>query len=570
MADALGIDLGTTYSAAAVIRDGRAEIVTLGNRAAAVPSLVFLRSDESILVGEAAERRGIGEPQRLAREFKRRFGDTTPILLGPVPYSAERLSAQLLRTIVDTVTSLEGATPPLIAVAHPANWGDYKTDLMRQALSLADLGSAVLVSEPVAAAVHYAATERIGVGDVIAVYDLGGGTFDAAVLRRTEDGFEILGQPQGIERLGGIDFDDAIVQHVRRALGPHASELESDEAQAVALRGRLRQDATAAKEALSNDTDTVIQVPLSSGAVEVRLTRSEFEAMIRPPLRETIGALTRAIESAGVSIAELRAVLLVGGSSRIPLVAEMVGAELGYPIAVDAHPKHAIALGAALFALQGKKAPPGTSETVPLVSESRGKQSEIAPVPAPVPTPAREESPCRASRSRNVKLAGVAVAALVAAAAVAWSLSGGSDPGAEQAKQTTSTSTSTTTLGPSCTAASGRCAFIEDISIDGDHYVVDYRTVGFEPLELENGGTEADHHVHFFFDSFSVEQSGTNAPAGTQGSWYVWDLPDGKGEYVFDAALLADRGDAEELCVGVADSEHGIDATFSDCVALPS
>jgi molecular chaperone DnaK len=346
----LGVDLGTTYTAAAIHRDGRAEIVSLGDRTAAIPSVVFLRSDEEILTGDAANRRGITEPSRVAREFKRRVGDTTPLLLGGTPYSAEALMAKLLRWVVGTVTKQEGGAPERIAVSHPANWGPFKTDLLGQAVRLADLGHADVLTEPEAAAIYYASTERVEPGDVVAVYDLGGGTFDAAVLRKTGDGFDILGTPEGIERLGGIDFDEAVFAHVRRAVGNKIEELDPEDETALAAVGRLREECIEAKEALSSDTDVAIPVLLPSVQTEVRLTRSEFEAMIRPALTETIGALRRALDSAKVAPAEVKAVLLVGGSSRIPLVAQLVGAELGRPVAVDAHPKHAIALGAALAA----------------------------------------------------------------------------------------------------------------------------------------------------------------------------------------------------------------------------
>ncbi len=583
--DSLGIDIGTTYSAAAVMRDGRAEILTLGVRAAAVPSLVFLRDDESLLVGEAAERRGVSEPHRLAREFKRRVGDTTPILVGPSPYSAERLTAQLLRWVLGVVAEREGSLPDRVAVAHPANWGDYKIGLMRQALELAGLRDAELISEPVAAAIHYAANERIDVGDVVAVYDLGGGTFDAAVLRRTPEGFAVLGKPEGIERLGGIDFDDAIATHVRRALGDRAAELDGDDPSASAARARLRQECTAAKEVLSSDTDTTIHVALPSGGVDVRLTRGEFEGMIRPPLRETITALRRAIEGADITPEALRAVLLVGGSSRIPLVAEMVSAELGRPVAVDSHPKHAVALGAARYALREHAS---IAAPVPLpVSQSPSSQgpssqgpSSQGPPPAstaaaPSGSPPRE--PRRPGRRRATLVIGTLLAVAAAIGGVVFLAGQGDDATSEGTDPTAGATTltdpdgETTVPEEECTdiSSSGRCAWIDDISLDGGFYVVEYSTEGFEPLMRENGGEDHDHHVHFFFDTFDVSQVGTNVPEEDRGDWTVWDLPQGDGEYVFNEASVDDRGDAEALCVGVADADHGIDPDFSDCVDLP-
>jgi molecular chaperone DnaK (HSP70) len=346
----LGIDLGTTYTASAVHRDGRVEIATLGGRAASIPSVVFVAEDNSVLTGESAHRRATTSPARVAREFKRRLGDTTPILLAGSPYSAEQLTARLLRSVVDCVTEVEGGPPDRIALSHPANWGPFKVDLLGQAVRLADLGSTDFITEPEAAATYYASTERVMPGEIVAVYDLGGGTFDAAVLRKSETGFEILGKPEGIEHLGGVDFDEAVFEHVRRSLDGAIEQLDPSDPAAVIAVTRLRQDCVEAKEALASETDVSIPVFLPSRHTEIRLTRAEFEAMTRGPLAETIGALRRALDSAAVQPVEVQTVLLVGGSSRIPLVAELVSAELGRPVAVDAHPKHSVALGAALVA----------------------------------------------------------------------------------------------------------------------------------------------------------------------------------------------------------------------------
>jgi actin-like ATPase involved in cell morphogenesis len=346
----LGIDLGTTYTAVATYRDGRAQIVSIGTRTAAIPSVVFLRQDQAVLTGEAADRRALSEPARVAREFKRRVGDTTPIMVGGSPYSAEQLSAELLKAVIERVTQLEGQRPDHVAVCHPANWGPYKRELLDQTVALADIGTPTFVTEPEAAAIHYASTEHVDPGEIVAVYDLGGGTFDAAVLRKTETGFETLGEPQGVERLGGIDFDAAVFAHVRNAVGGALDELDENDPTVIAAAARLREECIEAKEALSSDTETSIPVLLPNVMTEVRLTRGEFESMIRPTLNNSIVALQRALRSANVQPSDISRVLLVGGSSRIPLVAELVGTELGRPVAIDAHPKHAIALGAAIAA----------------------------------------------------------------------------------------------------------------------------------------------------------------------------------------------------------------------------
>jgi len=380
----LGIDLGTTYAAAAVARqDGRVEVVSLGNRSAAIPSVIYLRDDDTILTGEAAERRAATEPGRIAREFKRRIGDPTPLLLGGSPYSAEALASKQLRWIVDKVAELEGGPADQLAVTHPANWGPYKQDLLRQAIRLADLPAAVTLTEPQAAAISYAANERVEVGSLIAVYDLGGGTFDAAVLRKTEDGFDILGEPEGIERLGGIDLDEAVFAHVRRALGAAMDGLDVDDPTTISALARLRQECVDTKEALSADTEASIPVLLPNLQTEVRLTRGEFEQLVRPPLSDTVAAMRRALASAGAEPHEVSSVLLVGGSSRIPLVAELVSDAFGRPIAVDAHPKHAIALGAAhAAALEAAQAPAHRDRDhllVPVAVAAPAVGSELAP-----------------------------------------------------------------------------------------------------------------------------------------------------------------------------------------------
>jgi WD40 repeat protein/actin-like ATPase involved in cell morphogenesis len=348
---ALGVDLGTTYTAAATWRDGQAEIVSLGSRASVIPSVVLPREDGTTLTGEAASRRALTEPQLVAREFKRRVGDTTPILLGGIPYTALALTARLLRSVLDEVSTREGGPPSAICVSHPANWGPYKEDLLREAPQLAGIEVPVSYpTEPEAAATFYAQQQRIPPGAMVAVYDLGGGTFDAAVLRKAQTGFEIIGQPGGIERLGGIDFDAAVFHHVTQALDGKLEELDEDDPTVIAAVARLRQECTAAKEALSSDTDTSIAVLLPNAATEVRLTRAELEAMVRPALYDSIQVLRSVLRSAEVSPDQLHSVLLVGGSSRMPIVAQLVGAELGRPVTVDAHPKHAVALGAAWLA----------------------------------------------------------------------------------------------------------------------------------------------------------------------------------------------------------------------------
>ena len=256
----------------------------------------------------------------------------------------------LLRAVVDASIQLEGSRPDRIAVTHPASWGQYKLDVLRQAIRLAELGvETELVPEPVAAAVHYATLQRVELNDFVAVYDLGGGTFDAAVVRRTADGFDLYGQPEGIERLGGIDVDAAVFSHVQTALGLQLDTLDRDDPAVMSAFARLRrlhrrQGSTVGRHRRRDPRD--VAGARHRGAHHPQRARDDD-----PPGDQRHHRRAASRDHVWRARAEhLARVLLVGGSSRIPLVAEMVNAELGRPIALDTHPKHAVALGAAITA----------------------------------------------------------------------------------------------------------------------------------------------------------------------------------------------------------------------------
>ena len=374
----LGIDVGTTRTAAATCRIGawpsECEIVNLGDRSSAVPSVLFVGDDGGVLVGEAAERRATSEPDHVVREFKRRIGDPTPVLVSGRPWAPEDLAARLVQWVVERVTQREGGPATHLAVTHPASWGAHKKDLLGAALHRHGLPVAFL-AEPQAAALHYAAAERVEPGSTIAVYDFGGGTFDAAVVHKDAQGFSLLGRPEGVERLGGIDLDELVFEHVVEGLPEAFDGLDEDDPAVLSAVAAVRRECTEAKEALSADTEVSIPVLTPVGQGSVRLHRSEFEAMIHPHVEETVSALRRAIASAGVGADQLTAVLLVGGSSRIPLVAQMVSEQLGRPVAVDADPKNAIAKGAAL-----SLTPAGISATGAYAPAPRGHGSgPVAP-----------------------------------------------------------------------------------------------------------------------------------------------------------------------------------------------
>ncbi|HWR48773.1 MAG TPA: Hsp70 family protein [Pseudonocardiaceae bacterium] len=432
----LGIDAGTTFTAAAICREevGRRalpEMIPLGTRSTAVSSVVYLAPDGQVVVGEAAERRAVTHPERVVREFKRRIGDEVPMVIGGLPHSAPEIAAKVLRWVTDRVAQREGGPATGIVITHPASWGTYKIQTMAQALHAAGLPEITFRTEPEAAAASYALQERIESGSTIAVYDLGGGTFDAAVVRKTgASTFSVLGHPQGLDHLGGADFDDAVVNHVLAAV-PALAELDPTDPTTLAATAALRRECTEAKEALSADTEVTIPVLAPGIQSQVRLVRAEFEDMIRPYVTRTVEALHQALRSAELTAQDLDVVLLVGGSSRVPLVAQLVSAELGRPVAIDADPKAGIALGAALFALPTDTHlagdPPAQGDAVPeLPTESdvpgstqlqTPQRPSLTAIPLDVEPAQLHWRRASSRRGKRVALAGVL--ALLTAAGVA-------------------------------------------------------------------------------------------------------------------------------------------------------
>ena len=320
-----------------------------------------------------------------------------PILLAEQPFSPQALSAKLLAWVVSIATERQGARPDEVVVTYPANWGGYKRELLHQIVTLADLPDAVTCTEPEAAATQYAARSRLSSGDRMAVYDLGGGTFDVCVLEKQESGFTIIGSPDGVEHLGGMDFDEAVFRHVVEMLSDRMSDLDLDDPVVTAALARLRRECVEAKEALSSDVEATIAVTLPGVTTSVRMTRAELEGLISPPLRETVDATERAVRSANLTAADLTTVVLVGGSSRIPLVSHLLQSELGVRTAMDTHPKHDIALGAVRY----HHPPPPRSRPHPSRPPSPTGPPARANTPRPHATPGpprRLDPPFRRSR----------------------------------------------------------------------------------------------------------------------------------------------------------------------------
>ncbi|MBT0768152.1 Hsp70 family protein [Kineosporia sp. J2-2] len=368
MSYALGVDLGTTFTRAAVCRPGeRPSMVTISEHQVLMPSVVRVREDGTLTVGDLLRQSDEDAPDRISRDFKRRMGDPTPLILGGQPHSAVALMASTLSNVVQQVTLLEGEPPGRIVLTCPAVWGAYRReqfdDVPQQAGLSPELVS--IFTEPVAAARHYALVRPMTHETLLAVYDLGGGTFDTAVIRADEHRMELVGVPEGVEWVGGIDFDKALLEHVDRATDGAVSALSPEDAlQGRALR-QLRDECIWAKEAVSRTDKVTIPVIVPGRHQEVSLSREEFESMIRPAIESTIAAVHRALASAGHTAADLSGILLVGGSSRIPLVRELLERELGCPVLTGSHPQHSVALGAAVIAAERLGEIATTSPAVP-------------------------------------------------------------------------------------------------------------------------------------------------------------------------------------------------------------
>jgi molecular chaperone DnaK (HSP70) len=249
--------------------------------------------------------------------------------------------------------------PRATRITHPAQWADARLNVLRAAVSRAELPNAVLIAEPVAAAAWIAmATTKPG--GLIAVYDFGGGTFDAAVLRRTDNGFEVAGPPSGRDPLGGEDLDRCILGHLANLLAEEHPEqwpllMNPPDASWRRAAAGLREEVQRAKEMLSDVLVCQLWVPGIER--EVQLTRGELDEQIGGHVTATVESLVEAIDAAGITTDDLTGVYLVGGSSRIPLVADTIWRDLHVRPAVQDNPKSVVAMGAAAWGTASPPAP---------------------------------------------------------------------------------------------------------------------------------------------------------------------------------------------------------------------
>jgi hypothetical protein len=347
----LSVDLGTSNTVAVLSAHGRPPRVVDVDGASMMPSAVFASEDGQLVVGRDAERRARLDPSRFEPNPKRRIDEGTLLLGDTVVPVTDALAGVLRRVVEETSRQLGGNRPDEVRLTHPAQWGPVRRNVLLSAARQAGMGSnLVLVPEPVAAAAHFASFpgQALPPGRALAVYDLGAGTFDVAIVGATQSGFVVLAEA-GLPDLGGLDVDQALLEHVGRQVSQRDPSRWQNLLRPMSTGDRraqraLREDVRAAKETLSRHPQT--DLPLPEPFEDVLVTRVELEALIRPGMLRSVELLAGTIRSTGMTPGSLVGIYLVGGSSRIPLIATLIAEQLRViPTSLD-QPETAVALGA--------------------------------------------------------------------------------------------------------------------------------------------------------------------------------------------------------------------------------
>ena len=343
----VAVDFGTSSTCVAVSVNGREPQVVVFDGQPLVPSAVFAAADGTLFVGQEAERQAAVDPARYEPHPKRRVDEGELLLGSTVLPVVDVVRAVLTRAVGEARRVGGGAPVDLLVLTHPADWGTVRTRVLLQAGR--GLGrELVLVPEPVAAAVFHSASHSIPDGAALAVLDLGGGTVDASVVTRTGKSFRVL-SAKGDPNFGGADVDQALLEHVGglvAAKDPEAWRQLVEGREMVDRRKRrvLRQDVRGAKETLSRHAYT--DVPMPQPFPDAHVTRSDLEQLITAPIGRAAALAGAAVRDAGLAPQQLAGVFLVGGSSRIPLVARLVHEHTRVvPISID-QPETVVARGA--------------------------------------------------------------------------------------------------------------------------------------------------------------------------------------------------------------------------------
>ncbi|MFD0577451.1 Hsp70 family protein [Dactylosporangium darangshiense] len=401
-----GIDFGTSTSAIVV---GRADGTFLRVKDPgspfgrySVPTAVCLQRDGTFAVGAAAERTKRLRPDRYRAGFKREFADPTPTMLGDRPFRSYELAAEVLRFLRAQAMQVVPEEAATLVVTVPAAWEGASHDLMHKAAALAGFGAADvrLVTEPVAAAA-YAAHGTADVGATTLVYDLGGGTFDCAIARRNADGtMEVLGQPGGIDGIGGLAFDRAVLRHIRAEHPEQTGTLlDSAATDAATWRKRLQLQDTCEQIKIQLSITEAHEEMLSEldDPVVIEITRDQLEAVLAPLLDETLDECERLLAEQGLEWPDIDAIIPVGGSSRLPLVAKRLSERSGRPVRHVDDPDLAIAHGAAILA------GPRPAQPAPQPEAEPEAEAEAEPEPQAEPQAEEVDGPTTARIADGVR-----------------------------------------------------------------------------------------------------------------------------------------------------------------------
>ncbi|MCU1400319.1 MAG: Heat shock protein 70 [Acidimicrobiales bacterium] len=346
----LAIDFGTSYTvAASKVGDRAPEVIEVGGERR-MPSVVMVDPSGTIVVGRTADDLSGTHPESTLRALKNRLGDQSPVVLDGRPYQVVNLVAALLKQVYTESVRQMGEPPAEVRLTHPATWNRPRLNRLLEAAAKAELPRPALLPEPVAAALSFASEVGVAQGAFVVVYDLGGGTFDTAVVTASGGGFNIVGRPSGDQNIGGELFDEIIVNHLGGQLPMAAWDAIQigEEPLWQQVGATLRNEARRAKETLSGNPYADLLIPLPTGLQQLRLTRDEFEELVTPYLAETVVLLDRCVAEAGLDSSQLSGISLVGGSSRSPIVERLVKQAFpSVPVIRRGDPKTAVASGAA-------------------------------------------------------------------------------------------------------------------------------------------------------------------------------------------------------------------------------
>ena len=347
MSKIIGIDLGTTNSVVSVMEGSSTKVIENpeGNRT--TPSVVSFKGEE-IIVGDAAKRQAITNLDTVV-SVKRLMGTDKVIKANGKDYKPEQISAMILSYMKDFAEAKLGEKITKAVITVPAYFNDAQRNATKNAGKIAGLQVERIINEPTAAALAYGIEDKKK-EERILVYDLGGGTFDVSILELDEGTFEVLAT-SGNNKLGGDDFDEVIMNHILAEFKKvNGFDLSSDK---MAMQ-RVKEASEKAKKDLSGVLETTISLPfISAGAAgpihfEMKMTRAEFEKMVKPLLDETLAPVRKALADSKLSASDLNEILLVGGSTRIPAVKTMIEKELNKKVNSSINPDEVVSIGAAI------------------------------------------------------------------------------------------------------------------------------------------------------------------------------------------------------------------------------